>query len=134
MKKSVIMVLTGVLLIAIMVVAGCSKGYETKKTAEDLGITLKADRYPLVKGDNDLSMSVADATGKTLTDTTVQVRYYMPVMPGMAPMEFTAQAVPKGNGYSFTVNIPMEGGWKIDATVTQPGKAPVMSTFNIDAR
>lgn len=127
-------VLTSVLLVSFVVIAGCSKGYETKKVADDLSVTLKADRYPLIKADNALSVNVADATGKTVTDAVVQVRYYMPAMPGMAPMEFTAQAVPKGNAYSFTVNIPMEGGWKIDATVMQPGKAPVMFTFTIDAR
>ena len=134
MKKGVIMVLTGVLLVSIVVVGGCSKGYETKKTTDDLSVTLKADRYPLIKGDNDLSVRVADAAGKTVTDVTVQVRYYMPVMPGMAPMEFTPQAVPKGDRLSFTANIPMEGGWKVDVTATRPGKPAVTATFNVDAR
>ena len=134
MKKSVIVVLTGILLVAIVVVAGCSKGYETKKVADDLSVTLKADRYPLIKADNAMSVSVADASGKAVTDAVVQVRYYMPVMPGMAPMEFAAQAVPKGNGYSFTANIPMEGGWKVDVTATRPGKPAVTVTFNVDAR
>ena len=134
MKKSVMAVLTGILLVAIVVVAGCSKGYEAKKVADDLSITLKADRYPLIKADNALSVSVADATGKTVTDIALQVRYYMPAMPGMAPMEFTAQAVPKGDRYSFTANIPMEGGWKLDVTATRPGKPAVTATFNVDAR
>ena len=127
-------VLTGVLLVSIVVVGGCSKGYETKKAADDLSITLKADRYPLIKGDNSLSVNVADTAGNAVTDAAVQVRYYMPPMPGMAPMEFNSQAAPKGNRYSFTANIPMEGGWKIDATVTQPGKAAVTATFNVDVR
>ncbi len=103
-------VLTGVLLVAIVIVAGCSKEYDTKKTVDDLSVTLKADRYPLIKGDNDLSVRVTDAAGTTVTDVTVQIRNYMAVMPGMAPMEFTPQAVPKGDKYSFTANIPVEGG------------------------
>lgn len=134
MKRSVRVVLTGVLLIGIVVVTGCSKGYETKKAVDDLSVTLKAGRYPLVKGDNDLSVSVADAAEKTVTDAAVQVRYYMPVMPGMAPMEFTAQLVPKDDRYAFTANIPMEGGWKVDVTATRPGKPAVIATFNVDAR
>jgi YtkA-like len=134
MRKSVIVVLTGVLLVAIVIVAGCSKGYDTKKTVDDLSVTLKADRYPLIKSDNDLSVRVNDASGKTVTDVTVQIRYYMAVMPGMAPMEFTPQAVPKGDKYSFTANIPMEGGWKVDVTATRPGKPAVTATFNVDAR
>jgi len=134
MTKSVIAVLISVLLAATVVVDGCSKGYETKKAMDDLSVTLKADRYPLIKADNALSISIADTSGKTVTDVVVQVRYYMPVMPGMAPMEFTAQAVPKGNGYSFTANIPMEGGWKVDVTAIRPGKPAVTATFNVDAR
>jgi len=132
MTKSVMAVLTGVLFVAIVV--GCSKGYETKKAADDLNVTLKAGRYPLIKADNALSVIVADAMGKTVTDAVVQVQYYMPVMPGMAPMEFTAQAVPKGNGYSLTANIPMEGAWKVDVTATRPDKPAVTLTFNVDAR
>jgi len=134
MRKNAIVVLTFVLLIAIVAVGGCSKGYETKKTADDLSVTLKADRYPLVKGNNDLSVSVADAAGKAVTDAVVQVRYYMPVMPGMAPMEFTAQLAPKGDRHSFTANIPMEGGWKVEVTAARPGKQAVTATFNVDAR
>jgi len=134
MKKNVIVVLTGVLLVAIIVAAGCSKGYETKKVADDLSITLSADRYPLIKGDNSMSVSVADTTGKTVTDAAVQVRYYMPAMPGMPPMEFTPQISPKGNGYAFTANIPMEGGWKVDVTATRQGKPATIATFNVDAR
>lgn len=134
MKKSVMFVLIGILSVAIVVVAGCSKGYESKKFADDLSVTLKADRYPLIKSNNALSVIVADATGKTVSDAVLQVRYYMPAMPGMAPMEFTAQAVPKGNGYSFTANIPMEGGWKVDVTANRPGRPAAAVTFNVDAR
>jgi YtkA-like len=134
MKKNVTVVLTGILLVAIVVVAGCSKGYETKKTADDLIVTLKADRYPLIKGDNDMYVNVSDATGKTVPDITVQARYYMPPMPGMAPMQFNAMAQAKSGGYAFTANIPMEGGWKVDVTAARPNKNPVTVTFNVDAR
>ena len=33
-------------------VFGCSKGYESQKTADDLTVTLSVGSYPLVKGDN----------------------------------------------------------------------------------
>ena len=79
-------------------------------------------------------MKVTDSSGKAVTDAKVDIRLYMPPMPGMAPMESSVQPQPKGNEYPFTVNVAMEGGWKIDATVTQPGKAPASATFNVDAR
>lgn len=132
MKKVYLVVMAAVL--ATSVLAGCSKGYESQKSVGDLGITLKVDRYPLIKGDNTLSVQVADQSGKSINDATVNVRYYMPPMSGMAPMEFSTQAVSKGSGYSFAANIPMEGGWKVDVTVTQPGKTPANATFNVDAR
>jgi hypothetical protein len=132
MKKGFLVVLAGAT--ALSLVAGCSKGYVSQKTADTITITLKADRYPLIKGDNDLSVSVADATGKTVTDAVVQARYYMPPMPGMAPMEFTSPAAQKGDRYFFTANIPMEGGWKADVTAARPGRPAVTATFNVDVR
>ena len=132
MKKAYLVIMAAVLAASVLV--GCSKGYESLKNAGDLGITLKVDRYPLVKGDNSLTVQITEKSGKAMTDATVAVRYSMPPMSGMPPMEFNTQAAPKGNGYSFSANVPMEGGWKIDVTVMQPGKTPFNATFNIDAR
>lgn len=132
MRKIYLILLIAVL--AAAVVAGCSKGYETQKVVNDLTITLTADRYPLIKGDNALAVKVTDATGKPVTDAKVDVRYYMPPMPGMAPMDYTTQAVLKGNAYSWTANPSMEGGWKVEVTVARPGKPAATATFNLDAR
>jgi hypothetical protein len=116
------------------VVFGCTKGYETHKTAGDVTVTLSAGSYPLVKGDNTLSVKLADSSGKPVTDAKVDVRYYMPPMPGMAPMEYTTQAMPSGNTYAFKANIPMEGGWRVDVTTNRGGTALPTVTFNVDAR
>jgi hypothetical protein len=120
--------------LALMMVFACAKGYESQKSAGDLKVTLSVERYPLVKGDNSLNVKAADAAGKAITDATVTVRYFMPPMPGMAPMEYKTQAVMKGDGYSFSANIPMEGGWKAEVSVTRGGSPAVTATFNIDAR
>ncbi len=132
-KKLSAAVLIGMLFVS--VVAGCSKGYESQKGAGDVNITLKADRYPLVKGDNTLRVIVTDPAGKAVTDATVNARLYMPPMAGMAPMEFNVQARTKGNSYVFVANPSMEGGWKVEVAVTRPGKpAAATATFNVDAR
>ena len=122
------------IVLSLAVIAGCSKGYESRKSAGDVNITLKAGQYPLIKGDNSLSVDVTDQAGKAVTDAKVDVRFYMPPMPGMAPMDSTMQAMLKGSTYSLTVNPAMEGGWKLDVTVTQPGKPAVTTTYNVDAR
>jgi hypothetical protein len=79
-------------------------------------------------------VKIADAEGRTINDATVSMRYFMPPMPGMAPMEYKTQAVLKGDGYSLSANIPMEGGWKAEVSVMRGGKPAVTTTFNVDAR
>lgn len=123
-----------ILIVALSITAGCSKGYESRKNAGDLEITLKADRYPLVKGKNTMTVVVTDSAGKPVTDALVQAKYYMPAMTGMAPVEFSAAAVRKGKGYTFKADIPMGGAWKIDVMTAQPGKPLLTATFTIDAR
>jgi hypothetical protein len=120
--------------LCLIMIFSCAKGYESQKSAGDLKVILFIERYPLVKGDNSLNVKVADAAGKAITDATVVVRYFMPPMPGMAPMEYKTQAVMKGDNYTFSANIPMEGGWKAEVSVTRGGSPAVTATFNIDAR
>ncbi len=115
-------------------VFGCSKGYESQKTADDLTVTLSVGSYPLVKGGNTLTVKAVDSSGKAVTDAQVNARFYMPPMSGMAPMEFNTQAMSKGNAYTFSVNPPMEGGWKAEVSIVRPGKPAVTATFNLDVR
>ena len=132
MRKMVLFVLAAA--VTLVVLGACSKGYESQKNTGGITITLKSDRYPLVLGDNTMTVKVADAAGKVVTDARVEVRFYMPPMPGMAPMETTTAAAPSGDKYAFTANAAMAGGWKADVTVTPPSKPGVSTTFNLDAR
>ncbi len=123
-----------VVFFAAMVLLGCTKGYESQKTVDDLTVKLAVGSYPLVKGDNTLTVKVTDAAGKAVTDAKVDVRYYMPPMPGMAPMDFSGQAVLRGDAYAVSANVPMEGAWKVEVSVARPGRPAAMATFNLDAR
>ncbi len=117
-----------------MLTAECSKGFESQKAVDDMKVTLSVARYPLVKSDNTLNVKVTEASGKPVTDAVVTVRYYMPPMPGMAPMDFNTQAVLKGDTYSASLNVPAEGGWKVEVSVARTGKPAATTTFNLDAR
>jgi len=125
---------TVAVIMTFMLATGTSWGYEAKKTTGDTTITLSAGSYPLVKGDNELSVKVTDESGKAVKDAKVTVRFFMPPMPGMAPMSSTTEAMLKGDVYRFTANPSMEGTWKAEIAVTRPGKSPVTATFNLDAR
>ena len=131
MKKSILAVLAGVL--ALSLLAGCSREYVHQKTEDGMNITLKALRYPLSTGDNALSASIADSSGKPVGDAAVAVRYYLAPLPGMASLDYSATTQAKDGGYAFTANIPMGGEWKVDVTATQPGKPAVTATFTVDA-
>ncbi len=130
MVKKVMAVLIFAAVFAIVAAPSWAKGYENSKDSGKFHITLKADRYPLVKGTNSVTVVVADKSGKATTNTKVKVRYYMPGMPGMAPMSYTAEAVLKGQEYVVTADIPMEGGWKFEVSVGDEAGA----TFNLDVR
>jgi hypothetical protein len=132
MKKYSFVLLIGA--VAAQLLFGCTRGYESQKNADDMKITLFSGRYPLVKGDNQLTLKVIDASGKAVPDATVSVRYFMPPMPGMAPMDYSTLAVRKGDAYAFSANIPMEGGWKAEVSVARPGKPAASAIFNIDSR
>jgi hypothetical protein len=113
---------------------GSSWGYETQKASGELTLVLSTRSYPLVMGDNALSVKVTDASGKAVTDAKVSIRFFMPPMPGMAPMSSTVQAQPAGDAFPFTANVAMAGTWKAEVSVARPGKAPVTVIFNLDAR
>lgn len=132
MKRWFVVVLITVL--AAVLVLGCAKGYESPKKAGDLNVTLAIKPYPLVQADNTMNFKITDSAGKAITDADVHVRYYMPPMPGMAPMDYVTKASQKGNVYSITADIPMAGGWKVETSVKRPGKETVIAKFNLDAR
>ena len=132
MKRAYLAVIGLLAVFALVLV--CAKGYESEKTVDGLKVRLSVDRYPLVKSDNTLQVKVVDAAGAPMTNAKIKVRYFMPPMPGMAPMDFEAEAMLKGGVYVITANIPMEGGWKVEVTVVRPGKASATAAFNLDAR
>jgi uncharacterized GH25 family protein len=110
-----------------------SWSYEAQKTTGGLTITISAGSYPLVKGDNELTVKVVDGS-KSVMDAKVTVRFFMPPMPGMAPMSSKTEAALKGDSYRFKATPDMEGTWKAEVTVVRPGKSPATATFNLDAR
>ncbi len=124
----------GAVIMTLVLAVGISWGYEVQKTTGGLTVTLSAGSYPLVKGDNDLSVKITDGAGKAVTDAKVTARFLMPPMPGMAPMSSKPELALKGDVYWFKANPDMEGTWKTEITVVRPGKSPVTATFNLDAR
>jgi len=128
--KKLLMIGLAVLLSAGVVFA---KDYEVKKKAGEFDVVVTIDKNPPVTGDNGVTVSVKDATGKTVQGAKVIVDYSMPAMPGMPPMNYKADAMPKGDAYSATMNLSMAGPWNIVVKITAGGKTGSLR-FTVDAK
>lgn len=113
--------------------AAIAKDYEVKKKAGEFDVVVTIDKNPPVTGDNNVTVSVKDAAGKAVKGAKVVVDYSMPAMPGMAPMNYKADAVAKGDEYKAVMNLSMAGPWNITIKVSAGGKSGTMK-FAIDAK
>jgi hypothetical protein len=129
MKKTAIVAL--VMLLAAGVVY--AKGYEVQKKAGEYDVTVTIDRNPPITGDNAVSISVKDATGKLVKDAQVKVEYSMPAMPGMPAMNYKADAVLQGDEYKAVMGLSMSGSWNIAIKITKAGKTSTLK-FTVDAK
>jgi len=83
--------------------------------------TLKAvvsSEKPLVVGSNTLNISLTQQNA-ALENAAVEVKAFMPAMPGMPAMESTNRATAQGKGvYSVPVELEMHGTWQMQIFVT----------------
>lgn len=129
MKKMAVFVIV-LLLIAGMAYA---KDYEVKKKAGDYDVVVKIDKNPPVVGENNVTLTLKDASGKTVTDAKVLVEYSMPAMSGMPAMNYKEEAVQEGDGYKAKMNLSMSGSWNVSVKVKKAGKTSTMK-FTVDAK
>lgn len=121
--------------VILVLVAGVAfaKSYEVTKKVGEYTVIASIDKNPPIAGENALTVSVKDASGKAVTDAKVKVDYSMPAMPGMPAMNYKADAVMKDGLYSAKLNLSMSGGWNIAVKVARGGKISTMK-FNVDAQ
>jgi hypothetical protein len=125
-------ILIVVLLFALSVTTGHTRGYEAKKKVGDYEIEIKIDKNPIVLGDNHIEIEVKSG-GKIVKDAKVLINYYMPPMPRMPPMNYKIYAKPKGDRYQATMDIIMTGPWIIVIKIYQ-GEKPVTMRVNVEAQ
>lgn len=121
--------------VVVFIAAGVAyaKDFEVKKKAGEFDVVVTIDKNPPVTGDNNVTVAVKDAAGKIVKDAKVVVNYSMPAMPGMAPMNYNADAVAKGEAYKAVMNLSMAGPWNIAVKITAGGKSGSLK-FTIDAK
>ena len=80
---------------------------------------------PPKTGENQLEVTVKDATGKPIDDAEVSVQFFMPAMPtmNMPAMRSEAKLSPAGKGvYRGTGQVMMAGRWDATVIVTRGGQ------------
>ena len=129
MKKAIWMIMV------VLLVAGAAgaKDFTLTKKAGDLTVDIKMDKNPPVVGNNNMMVTLKDASGKEVTDAKVAVDYGMPAMPGMPAMNYKTMAMLRGNVYHAIMNLSMSGSWNVTVKINRQGKA-VSTKFSIDAR
>jgi hypothetical protein len=119
--------------LALMVGTAWGKNYEVTKKVDDYTVKLAIDKNPPIAGDNNMSVTIQDASGKNITDAKVKVGYSMPAMSGMPAMNYKAEAGLQGNEYKAKVNFSMAGSWNIEVQITQPQKVRKVK-LNVDVK
>jgi hypothetical protein len=125
--------IVAVMVLAVSTGAVFAKDYEVKKKAGEFDVVVTIDKNPPVTGDNGVTVSVKDGSGKVVAGAKVVVDYSMPAMPGMPPMNYKADAVQKGDVYVATMNLSMAGPWNIAVKISAGGKSGSLK-FTIDAK
>lgn len=114
MKRALIIM--AVAMAAMTLVFGVANAADRgRKTTYKVEIFLDKENPPV--GDNTITIKVKDKTGTPVKGLKVSIRYTMPPMQGMPPMDYKADAALEGEDYKAKVNFSMAGSWKIEVKV-----------------
>ena len=145
MKRSVIV--TGITLALILAIAaacgsknGGSVSASTGKviktvTVGNLTATLLNSTGQLKKGDQEVTLSFADASGKPIDVGAVSLNFHMPQMGGMAAMNdaVTFTTTSTAGVYSGKVNLGSGGEWQAQLAFEGPAGTG-KTTFSVTAQ
>jgi nitrogen fixation protein FixH len=110
-----------------------ARDFTARKKIDGYTVEIAINRNPPIVAKNELIVGIKDPYGKPVSDLKVMVNYYMPPMPGMAPMNYNVQATPKGDGYLVIMDLIMTGPWNITVKTNVADKR-LSAVFPIDVR
>ena len=123
----------GSLLIMNFVSPVYGRDFVVTRRVQGYTLDVAINQNPPILGRNDIRMEIKDALGGYVTDAPVSVNYFMPPMPGMAPMNYTVTASPGGSGYRATMDLIMKGPWNI-VVKAKVAEQQIRMTILIDVR
>ena len=129
MKKLIIFI-AGILLISASLNAAAFEKNAKSRSAE---VTISSEK-PLATGNNTLDFAIRLKDNDSGIKE-VEVKAFMPAMPGMPAMESKGKAVKKGDGlYQAAVDLSMSGTWQIHIVIVpnKGKKMRVKSSLNLN--
>ncbi len=99
---------------------GTSEGFTKSGKAGNLAVTYSSAK-PLVVGDNHIDIKVTN-NGQVVKGAKVEMKVFMPEMPGMPHMEDTQPMNELTDTYSGNINFSMGGTWQIKIFIEKDGK------------
>ena len=101
-----------------------ARDYEVRGKTDNYNVVLLFNKNPSLKGEHELEISIADASGKPVADATVAVKYFMPSLRGKpSMMEYEVATTREGAEYKAVVDLSMIGEWTFVVNVTRAGKS-----------
>jgi uncharacterized protein YneF (UPF0154 family) len=119
--------------LALMVGSAWGKNYEVSKKVDDYTVKIEIDKNPPIVGNNNMSITIKDGSGKNITDAKVKVGYSMPAMSGMPAMSYKADGALQGNEYKAKVDFSMAGSWNVEVQIAQAQKVKKVK-LNVDVK
>jgi hypothetical protein len=124
------------------IVAACGSAETTdagktikSTTAGNLTVTLASPTGELKSGDNDLTLTFADASGKPVDVGATSLNFYMPAMGSMAEMNDAATLTTTNTPgvYRAKVNIEVGGTWEAQIKYQGP-KGTGQANMTVNAK
>ncbi|MBI4472121.1 MAG: efflux RND transporter periplasmic adaptor subunit [Acidobacteria bacterium] len=116
---------------------GGSKSFDQPAAQSDLKVTLRTEPDPpLGSEENNVVVTVQEASGQAVSDAQVKVTIIMPAMPsmGMPEMRGSADLTWNGSAYTGKLNVAMGGPWNVAVEVRRGGQLLTTYRTRFDAR
>jgi len=119
------------------IVLSCLAMTASLAAEQSLQIGFKTLPDPPRSGDNQVEVTVKDASGAPVSDASVNVRFYMPAMPTMNMPEMQSSITPthvSGGLYRGAGKLVMGGTWEVTVTVLRDGKRVGQKKLSVQAK
>ncbi len=104
-------------LLALLFPAEIMAGYQYQEEREGYSLHFSLDGERLMQERSRLSIRITDPAGEAVTGLKPRVRYGMPPIKGMMPMNHKARVLQDGDHYVAEITPSMPGRWVVDLSV-----------------